>query len=128
MIASSTQVPVFFAPALAAADAEKIGFRIKSGGIHTSRTMMLAELRATLDAVPASADRAAYWSAIVDENCTHKSTAATRKSTGLRLADLYALDLKVPLFRALRKVWPVSQEGQPLLALLVALARDAGLS
>lgn len=127
MIASSTQVPVFFSPAFAAATGETIGFRIHAGGVHTSRTMMLAELRSTLDEVPAEADRSAYWSAIVEENCTHKSTAATRKLTGLRLTDLYALDPKVPMFRALRKVWDVSAEGQPLLAMLVALTRDPRL-
>jgi hypothetical protein len=127
LIASSTQAPVFFSPAFAAEAGEAIGFRIHAGGIHTSRTMMLAELRSTLDGVPAEADRSAYWSAIVEENCTHKSTAATRKLTGLRLGELYALDPKVPMFRALRKVWDVSAEGQPLLAMLTALTRDRRL-
>jgi hypothetical protein len=78
-------------------------------------------------AVPASSDRSAYLAAIVDENCTRKSTAATRKLTALRLSDLYALDPKVPLFRVLRRLWDVSEEGQPLLALLAALTRDPRL-
>jgi hypothetical protein len=86
--------------------------------------MMLAELTETLASVPATADKAAYFSAIVDENCTHKSTAATRRLTSLRLAEIYAIDPKVPIFRALRKAWEVSSAGRPLLALLCALARD----
>lgn len=124
MTPSSAQAPVFFASNLAVGEAEKVGFRIGTKGAHTSRTMMLAELRATLDAVPFGADRSAYVSAIVDENCTHKSTAATRKLTSQRLSEFYALDPKVPMFRVLRKVWEVSPEGRPLLAMLTALARD----
>jgi hypothetical protein len=124
LIASSTQEPVFFAPGFSVLNAEEAGFRLNTGGVHTSRTMMLAELSASLSSVPATANKADYWSAIVDENCTHKSTAATRKSTALRLTELYALDVKVPIFRALRKAWAVSPDGHPLLAMLCALARD----
>jgi hypothetical protein len=115
---------VFFASDLAVGEAEKVGFRIGAKGAHTSRTMMLAELRATFDAVPSGADRSAYVSAIIDENCTHKATAATRKLTNQRLSEFYALDPKVPMFRVLRKVWDVRPEGRPLLAMLTALARD----
>ena len=120
----STQMHMFYGPDTAVGAAEKIGFRIGAKGAHTSRTMMLAELRATLEAVPAGADRSGYVSAIVDENCTHKSTAATRKLTNQRLSEFYALDPRVPIFRVLRKVWGASPEGRPLLAMLTALARD----
>jgi hypothetical protein len=124
LIASSTQEPVFFAPGFSLHDAEEAGFRTNTGGVHTSRTMMLAELTETLASVPATADKAAHLAAIVEENCTHKSTAATRRLTALRLAELYALDAKTPIFRALRKAWEVSSPGRPLLAMLCALARD----
>ncbi len=86
--------------------------------------MMLTELSATLATVPTGADRSAYVSAIIDENCTHKSTAATRKLTSQRLSEFYALDPKAPIFRVLRSVWDVSPEGRPLVAMLTALARD----
>lgn len=124
MTTFSARAPVFFASDLATGAAEEIGFRIGAKGAHTSRTMMLAELRATFDAVRSGAERSAYVSAIIDENCTHKSTAATRKLTNQRLSEFYALDPKVPMFRVLRKVWDVSPEGRPLLAVLTALARD----
>lgn len=127
MITSSTQAPVFYSPSSIQNGTGEFGFRAKSGGVHTSRTMMLEELRLTFAAVPSTADRSTYLSAIIDENCTRKSTAATRKLTALRLSDLYALDPKVPTFRALRRLWDVAEEGQPLLALLVALTRDPRL-
>lgn len=100
------------------------GFREGNRGTHTSRTIMLAELRATLAAVPADATRQAYVRAIVEDNCLSKSTAATRSLSAQRLAELYALDPQVPLFRVLRRLWKVDEASQPLLALLVAIARD----
>ena len=56
----------------------RFGFRYGSKGTHTSRTIMLAELDQVLGTVPADADRAAYTTAIVDENVTDKKTVATR--------------------------------------------------
>ena len=41
-----------------------------------------------------------------------------------RLSELYALDPDVPLFRIMRSLWRLAERDQPLLALLVALARD----
>jgi hypothetical protein len=41
-----------------------------------------------------------------------------------RLSELYALDPDVPLFRIMRALWRLDDRGQPLLALLVAIARD----
>lgn len=40
------------------------------------------------------------------------------------LVTLYGLDIANPLFRALRRLWPLDIASQPLLALTVALARD----
>jgi hypothetical protein len=127
LITSSTQTPIFFSTGIPGVVSEKAGFRLASGGVHTSRTMMLDELRSTLASVPVSADHSTYLSAIIEDNCARKSTAATRKLTASRLSDLYALDNKVPMFRALRSLWDVSTEGQPLLALLIALSRDPRL-
>ena len=53
-----------------------------------------------------------------------KRTLTTRRGTAQRLAELYALDPKVTLFRLLRAFWDADREGQPLLALLCASARD----
>lgn len=100
------------------------GFREGDRGTHTSRTLMLAELTATLAVVAVDAPRQAYVRAIVDDNCLGKPTAATRALSAQRLAELYAFDPDVPLFRVLRRLWNVDASGRPLLALLVAVARD----
>ena len=105
-------------------DLRSLGFRFVDRGTHTSRTMMLDELGATLAAVSEGARRADYVAAIVEHNCLGKPTASTRVLTSQRLSELYALDPDVPLFRIMRSLWPLDERGQPLLALLVALARD----
>ena len=85
---------------------------------------MLDELTQLLDAVPADAPRSRYAEAIVDGNCLGKLTAATRKASLQRLRELYGLDARVVLFRALRHLWAHDEAARPALALLLALARD----
>jgi hypothetical protein len=100
------------------------GFRWGQKGTHTSRTIMLDELRAVLANCGPEAGRDKYLSAIREDNCLGKRTAATRKLSSQRLSELYALDPEVPLFRVMRRCWFADREGQPLLALLLALTRD----
>ena len=95
-----------------------------SGGTHTSRTIMLADLRELFAAVPPDADLDVYAGAVVDENVLGKQTAATRRHSLQRLRELYALDPRVPLFRVLRRLWEVDAAGRPLTVLLAATARD----
>lgn len=102
----------------------QLGFRAGDKGTHTSRTMMLEEFTALLSELPAKASRSEYAASIVEGNCLHKPTAATRKLTNQRLGELYGLDPSIPLFRVLRQFWGSDQSGRPLLALLLALARD----
>lgn len=85
---------------------------------------MLAELRAVLGSCRPDASRDDYLAAIQDDNCLGKRTAATRKMSSQRLSELYALDPDVPLFRVLRRCWYADRDGQAILALLLALARD----
>ena len=103
--------------------AERWGFRTGRRGTHTSRTIMLDELTQLLDAVPADAPRNQYAEAIVDGNCLGKLTVATRKASSQRLRELYGLDARMILFRALRHLWD-DEAARPTLALLLALARD----
>jgi hypothetical protein len=114
----------FFPPNRNRADAIAAGFRFGHIGTHTSRTIMLEELTATFASVPADARLPAYASAIVEENCLGKQTVSTRRLTLQRLRELYALDPSVPIFRILRRLWDVDEEGRPQLALLCSLARD----
>lgn len=106
---------------------ERVGFRFGARGTQSSRPIMLRELREVLHAVPPEASRADYTAAIVDENVLGKPTGATRRTTRQRLAELYAFDPAVPLFRVLRRLWELDRQsasGCRLLALLTALARD----
>src|SRR5689334_20726774 len=68
----------------AAADTDEVrlraaGFRWGNKGTHTSRTIMLDELRAVLTSCRHDATRHEYLAAIQQENCLGKRTAATRK-------------------------------------------------
>lgn len=100
------------------------GFRWGQKGTHTSRTIMLDELRAVLSSCRPDAKRDDYLAAIHDDNCLGKRTAATRKLSSQRLSELYALEPAVPLFRIMRRCWYADRDGQAILALLLALARD----
>jgi hypothetical protein len=100
------------------------GFRWGQKGTHTSRTIMLNELRSVFMYCRPDATREDYLSAICEYNCLHKRTAATRKLSSQRLSELYALDQEVPLFRVMRRCWYAARDGQAILALLLALARD----
>jgi hypothetical protein len=100
------------------------GFRWGQKGTHTSRTIMLNELRALLINSRPDATRDDYISAILKDNCLGKRTVATRKLSCQRLSELYGLDPEVPLFRVMRRCWSADRDGRALLALLLALARD----
>lgn len=103
---------------------EAAGFRLGDKGTHTSRTIMLEELGALLKAAPRDAVRADYRALIVEQNALGKRTLSTRKLSDQRLHELYGLDPSVPLFRVMRQLWWMDEQGRPLLALLAALARD----
>jgi len=85
---------------------------------------MLTELRLLLAACPQSASLDEYRTAIIDENVLLKKTVATRKVSFRWLHDLYALDEKILLFRALRDLWDEDVQAQPFLAMLSSVARD----
>ena len=100
------------------------GFRTGERGTHTSRTIMLDELTQLLNELPSEARRGDYAEAVVAGNCLGKPTTATRKASFQRLAELYGLDPRLILFRALRCLWDGDEAARPALALLLALARD----
>lgn len=100
------------------------GFRSGEGGSHSSRTIMLDELTQLFGAVPEDAPRQDYVDAVVAGNCLAKRTAANRRISLQRLTELYGLDPRLALFRVLRAFWAWHEASRPLLALLLALARD----
>ncbi len=85
---------------------------------------MLDELRSLFSNCRPEATRDEYLSAIHEENCLGKRTAATRRLSSQRLSELYALDPEVLLFRVMRRCWYADSNSQAMLALLLALARD----
>lgn len=93
-------------------------------GTHTSKTMMLPELRLLLAAAPGPVSFREYARATVEDNALRKSTTATRKKTLSMLRQLYGLSGDVLIFAALRGLWGADPTAQPFLALLCATARD----
>lgn len=102
----------------------EVGFRWGDKGTHTSRTIMLDELSSVLANCRPTAVRDDYLSAIHEDNCLGKRTVATRRLSSQRLSELYGLNPEISLFRVMRQCWYTDRKGQPLLALLLALARD----
>lgn len=100
------------------------GFRAGERGTHTSRTIMLEEMAHLLAATSVAATRNDYVSAVMEDNCLGKRTAATRGLSLQRLTELYGLDRRLVLFRVMGKLWERHETSRPLLALLLALARD----
>lgn len=103
---------------------ESLGFRDAVSSVHTSRTMMLAELSLVLEHVEKNAKADEYVAAIVDHNVLGKPTQTTRKRTAQLLVVLYALDQTRPVFRLLRHFWTADASNWPMLAYLAAAARD----
>ena len=103
----------------------RFGFYFGKGGAHTSRTIMLQELRTLLLSVDiVNAGRSDYYRVIVDENCLGKRSAKTRQLTYNYLVTLYSLDPSYTLYRTLLYFWQRDMGGQSLLALLCAYSRD----
>jgi hypothetical protein len=103
----------------------EFGFKTGVSGAHLARTMMLADLTTLLAAAPGNAKREDFNRLIVEENVLGKRTASNRWLTSRHLADLYALDQGVTVFRLLRFFWDADAPARPMLALLCAQARDA---
>jgi hypothetical protein len=104
---------------------EKFGFRFERGGAHLARTMMLEDLSELLSYVnDPKAEKTEYYQAIEEDNCLRKRSGRTRKLTSRHLAELYALNPTIVLFRTLLYFWRRDQKAHPLLALLCAYCRD----
>lgn len=85
---------------------------------------MLDDLRVLFSHIPAEGVRADYTQAVCSDNILGKPTKKSRELALRHLTTLYGLDTQLPLFRALRRLWPVDVAAQPILALTAALARD----
>lgn len=97
----------------------------QSGGATTSHTIIIPALQLLLAEVGVQSEAADYERAVIDRNVLGKGTVESRRRTYRYLRELYLLRPDSILFRALRDVWTDDTTGQPLLAGLGALARDA---
>jgi hypothetical protein len=104
---------------------KNLGFIENSSSVHLARTIMLAELELLLSFVnDPTASKEVYQSAIVSQNCLGKRSEKGRVITFEHLVKLYTLDPEVPLFQSFLYFWYRDSSSQPLLALLLACARD----
>jgi hypothetical protein len=101
----------------------RFGFRLARGGVHLSKTMMLAELTALFYAT-ASSGADDIHTQVLESNILGKRTGAARRIALARLNTLYGVQTPFPLAAALGRLWRRRAEGHPLLALLCALARE----
>lgn len=92
--------------------------------VHTSRTLMLAELETLFESAPPQATLTGYQHAVLEDNVLSKGTFAGRQKTFANLRQLYGLNAGQPLFKMLRLLWSQGTRGRPLLALLAACAVD----
>jgi hypothetical protein len=99
------------------------GVKLRGGGPHQSKTMMLADLAAL---VAANGERDPSVS-ILHRNVLGKPSLRAREAALYRLRQLYGLDDSAPICRALLALWARDPAGRPMLALLCALARDPSL-
>ena len=90
----------------------------------TSQSIGVDELTAVLAAVAPDAEADEYRRAIVDANILGLETQTGRTWRHKTLSRLYRLDPALVLFRALRDLWELDAEAQPLLAGSAAMAHD----
>lgn len=95
------------------------------GGASTSRSISIDSLAAVLEGCPREADFTEYQAAAVERNILGKQTYEGRRRAFRGLKELFLMDPKRILFRALRDLWFESPESRAQLAGLCAFARDS---
>lgn len=89
--------------------------------VHTSRTMMFAELSKVMDYV---AEDDTYLDSL-HLNITNKKTKSNQDKTTGFLQQLYGFDLKEPSFLSFKYFWQIAEaKDKPVLTLLYAIGRD----
>ena len=101
----------------------RMGIKLRGGGPHQSKTMMLTELTTLL----ASGRADEPTDAIMRDNLLGKPSIRAREAALYRLRQLYGLGEAWPICSILLQLWEMDREGRPMLALLCALARDPPL-
>lgn len=100
------------------------GFDERLRGVHTSRTMMLAELKLVLSSLPSDVNPIAVQKAILEENALGKATRSGKVNSANKLINLYSFEMDRPLYAAFDTFWRESSTSRPVLAVLMAQCRD----
>src|SRR5271166_1306510 len=100
-----------------------MGIKLRGGGPHQSKTMMLAELTTLL----ASGRADEPTDAIVRDNLLGKPSLRAREAALYRLQQLYGVGEAWPICAVMHRLWDRDPAARPMLALLCALARDPPL-
>lgn len=101
-----------------------LGFKFGNSGAHTSRSMMIEELKILLFGRPESATLEDYREDIEVFNVLQKPSENARKYSYQPLVSMYGLSPDIFLFKVFRDWWEQHEESQPILALQLAVARD----
>lgn len=93
--------------------------RIKT--IHTSRTIMFAELQKVMDYAIENND----YDDTLNQNVTRKKTQSGQEKTAKYLRNLYGFDVNNPSFQAFSYFWTIADVSEkPLLAFIYAINHD----
>ena len=104
----------------------RFGFSNQSGSVHTKRTMMLAELDSLMGHFgKKEVSHETYIDSIIVDNLLAKRSVSSRRYTANYLTNLYILDFSTPLYRSVHYLWFRDEISKPLLAFLLAYARDS---
>lgn len=101
---------------------EEFGLKdLRTTASHTIGVPHLVEL---LRAVPMNAPHTAYRDAVIEDNILGRPTQAGRERSFRHLRELYVLDPPRREFTALRRLWDIDLDAQPLIAGILAFTRD----
>ena len=94
--------------------------------VHTSRTIMFAELSKLMDF---STGQDTAFEKLLQDNVIAKQTESNKSKTIKHLTQLFILNEETPAFRVFHYLWSIAPPNEkPLLTLLLALYRDFLLS
>lgn len=102
----------------------ELGFKFGKSGAHTSRSMMIEELKILLFGRPETAKLEDYKQDIEVFNVLQKPSENARKYSFQPLMSMYGLTQDIYLFKVLREWWERDEKSQEKLALQLAVARD----
>ncbi len=104
-----------------------LGFSNNKFGGHSSRSMMLNEMRMLVSSLPLTVSIHDFAKAIVDENILEKPTLSSRRKSLSHLVELYGLDQSKALFRVFWDFAHSDTDSLPQLCVVCAYARDPQL-